>query len=116
MLYKESEATNPQGDPKDTDYQAVYQKYYEKKEFDLEKASKRLKFYYGVEEGGPELEGLIAFYESKKKSQNGTSASDSNVETDSGDVTSSTVPQTKEKSGGAGLPTFKDLKWSIVKH
>ena len=104
MLYKESEATNPQGDPKDTDYQAVYQKYYEKKEFDLEKASKRLKFYYGVEEGGPELEGLIAFYESKKKSQNGTSASDSNVETDSGDATSSTVPQTKEKSGGAGLP------------
>ena len=46
------------------DYQAIYQKYYDKG-FDIEKATQKMRVLYGAKQ--PELDALNAFYESKKK-------------------------------------------------
>ena len=90
-----------QGDPQGVDYQALYQKYYDKG-FDVDKATRKLRILYGA--GEPEITALTDFYASKKKSQDGPSASESSSETVSTDSTSDTTPQGGEESGDSAAP------------
>lgn len=90
-----------QGDPQGLDYQAIYQKYYDKG-FDIEKATRKMRVLYGAKQ--PELDALNAFYESKKKSQDGTTASDSSSETVSTVSTSGTATSTGQENGDTDSP------------
>ena len=90
-----------QGDPQGLDYQAIYQKYYDKG-LDIEKATRKMRVLYGAKQ--PELDALKAFYESKKKSQDGTTASDSSSETVSTVSTSGTAPSTGQENGDTDSP------------
>ena len=90
-----------QGDPQGLDYQAIYQKYYDKG-LDIEKATRKMRVLYGAKQ--PELDALNAFYESKKKSQDGTTASDSSSETVSTVSTSGTAPSTGQENGDTDSP------------
>ena len=83
------------------DYQAIYQKYYDKG-FDIEKATRKMRVLYGAKQ--PELDALNAFYESKKKSQDGTTASDSSSETVSTVSTSGTATSTGQENGDTDSP------------
>jgi len=85
-----------QGDPQGLDYQAIYQKYYDKG-FDIEKATRKMRVLYGAKQ--PELDALNTFYESKKKSQDGTTASDSSSEAVSTVSTSGTATSTGQENG-----------------
>ena len=90
-----------QGDPQGLDYQAIYQKYYDKG-LDIEKATRKMRVLYGAKQ--PELDALKAFYESKKKSPDGSSASDSSSETVSTVSTSGTAPSTGQENGDTDSP------------
>mgnify|MGYP003638143784 CR=1 FL=1 len=83
------------------DYQAIYQKYYDKG-LDIEKATQKMRVLYGAKQ--PELDALNAFYESKKKSQDGTTASDSSSETVSTVSTSGTATSTGQENGDTDSP------------
>ena len=88
-------------EPQVTDYKALYEKYYNAG-MTFDDASNKLLDYYGA--GTLEIEALNTFYESKKKSQDGASASEPNSETVSTESTSSTVTQGGPESGGAVSP------------
>lgn len=83
------------------DYQAIYQKYYDK-EYDIDKAIQNMRILYGAQQ--PEIDGLTAFYDSKKKSPDESSASESSSEEVSTEPTSSTVTQEEPKSGDSDSP------------
>ena len=90
-----------QGDPQGLDYQAIYQKYYDKG-FDIEKATRKMRVLYGAKQ--PEIDALKIFYEGKKKSQDGTSVSDSSTEAGSTESTSNTALTGGQESGDTGSP------------
>ena len=103
MPHTEGNIEEPQvqGDPQGVDYQALYQKYYDKG-FDVDKATRKIRILYGA--GEAQVTALTDFYASKKKSQDGPSASESSSETVSTDSTSDTTPQGGEESGDSAAP------------
>jgi len=90
-----------QGDPQGLDYQAIYQKYYDKG-YDIDKATQNMRILYGAKQ--PEIDALNAFYESKKKSQDGSSASGSSTGAGSTASTSDTATQGEPENGDSAAP------------
>ena len=66
MPHTEGNIEEPQvqGDPQGVDYQALYQKYYDKG-FDVDKATRKIRILYGA--GEAQVTALTDFYASKKK-------------------------------------------------
>ena len=90
-----------QGDPQGLDYQAIYQKYYDKG-LDIEKATRKMRVLYGAKQ--PELDGVNAFYDSKKKSPDGSLPSAPSSEEVSTEPTSDTATQGKPENGDTDSP------------
>ena len=83
------------------DYQAIYQKYYDKG-FDIEKATRKMRVLYGAQQ--PEIDGLTAFYDGKKKSPDGSLPSAPSSEEVSTEPTSDTATQGKAENGDTDSP------------
>jgi hypothetical protein len=111
MIDQEILQPNPQSAQQDTDWAKVYGEYYDSG-LSLVKARRRLRNQY-PDVWKDHKDGLISFYESKKKIQEDTSQSDSSSEEVS-TVSTSDTDQQNQQDGGDSVSTTQPTKLDTI--